>query len=97
VPLIPWHGYLNDNSVNKIPHSFRGKILKEATADSRPDSGTASLLFEINMWMWRNGRTLFGQISLDSVEKAVDSSVELHKKSVQNSAGIQGTWPPSWR
>ncbi len=57
VLLIPC--YLNGNSVNTIPRSFRGKIPKEATADSRPDSGTGSRLFEINMWLWRYGRNFF--------------------------------------
>jgi hypothetical protein len=28
----------------------------EAAADSRPDSGIGSRLFEINIWMWRYGR-----------------------------------------
>jgi hypothetical protein len=37
LPLIPC--YLNGNSVNTIPRSFRSKISKEATADFRPDSG----------------------------------------------------------
>jgi hypothetical protein len=35
VPLIPC--YLNCNSVNKIPHCFRGKIPREAAADHRQD------------------------------------------------------------
>jgi hypothetical protein len=47
VPLIPF--YLNGNSVDTIPHCFRGKIPREAAADSRPDSGMGSRLFEINM------------------------------------------------
>ncbi len=47
VPLIPC--YLNGNSVNTIPHCFRGKIPREAAADSRPDSGTGIRLFEINI------------------------------------------------
>jgi hypothetical protein len=76
VPLIPC--YLNGNSVNSIPHCFRGKIPREASADSRPDSGTGSRLFEINMWMWRYGRTFPRQIS-------VDQAVELRKKRVQES------------
>jgi hypothetical protein len=66
VPLIPC--YLNGNSVNTIPHCFRGKIPREAAADSRPDSRTGSLLFEINMWMWRHGRTFPSQISEDEAE-----------------------------
>ncbi len=75
VPLIPC--YLKGNSVNSIPHCFRGKIPREASADSRPDSGTGSRLFEI-MWMWRYGSTFPRQIS-------VDQAVELRKKRVQES------------
>jgi hypothetical protein len=66
------------NSVNTIPHCFRGKIPREAAADSRPDNGTGSRLFEINMWMWRYGRTFPRQIS-------VDQAVEFRKKRVQQS------------
>jgi hypothetical protein len=65
VPLIPC--YLNGNSVDTIPHCFRGKIPREAAADSRPNSGTGSRLFEVNMWMWRYGRTFPRQISVESV------------------------------
>jgi hypothetical protein len=55
VPLIPC--YLNGNTSNTIPHRYRGAIPAEAAADSRPDSGTGSRLFEINIWMWSYGRT----------------------------------------
>jgi hypothetical protein len=41
--------------------------------------------YEINIWMWRYGRTFPRQIS-------VEQAVELRKKRVQDSAGIQGTW-----
>ncbi len=72
MPLITC--YLNGNSVNTIPRSVRGKIPKEATTDSRPDIGTGSRLFEINMcMMWRWGRTFPRQIS-------VERAVELRKK-----------------
>ncbi len=64
------------NSVNTIPHCFRGKIPREAAADSRPDNGTGRRQFEINMWMWRNGRMCPRQISVD---------VEFCKKRVQES------------
>ena len=62
----------------EIPHCFRGKIPREAAVDSRPDSGTGSRLFEINMCMWRYGRTFPRRIS-------VDQAVELRKKRVQES------------
>ena len=76
VPLIPC--YLNGNSVNTIPHCFRGKIPREAAADSRSDNGTGSRLFQLNMWMWRYGRTFPRQIS-------VDQAVVVLKKRVQES------------
>ncbi len=56
VPLIPC--YLNGNASNHtIQYRYRGAIPAEAAADSRPDNGTGSRLFEINIWMWRYGRT----------------------------------------
>ena len=61
----------------EIPHCLRGKIPREAAVDSRPDSGTGSRLFEINMWMWRYGRTFPRQIS-------VDQAVEFRKKGRRN-------------
>jgi hypothetical protein len=67
-------------SVNTIPHCSRGKIPRDAAADSRPDSGTGSRLFEINMWMWHYGRTFHRQITVDQLE-----AVELRKKRVQES------------
>ena len=71
VPLIPC--YLNGNTRNTIPHKYRGAVPAEAAADSRQDSGTGSRLFEINIWMWRYGRTFPREI-------AVADSVELRKK-----------------
>jgi hypothetical protein len=57
VPLIPC--YLDGNTSNTIPHTgmYSGAIPAEAAADSSTDSGTGSRLFEINIWMWRYGRT----------------------------------------
>ena len=76
VPLIPC--YLNGNTRNTIPHKYRGAVPAEAAADSRPDSGTGSRLFEINIWMWRYGRTFPREI-------AVADSVELRKKRLAES------------
>ena len=76
VPLIPC--YLNENTRNTIPHKYRGAIPAEAAADSRQDSGTGSLLFEVNIWMWRYGRTFPRVIS-------VADSIEMRKKRIQES------------
>ncbi len=54
------------------------KIPKEAAADSRPGSGTGSRLFEINMSVWRYGRTFPRQFF-------VEQAVEVRKKRVQES------------
>ena len=66
-------------------------------AISRPDSGTGSRLFEVNVWMWRYGRTFPREIT-------VEQAVELRKKRVQEStaghealklcgAGMLRPWP----
>ena len=76
VPLILC--YLNGNTCNTIPHKYRGAIPAEAAADTRQDSGTGSRLFEINIWMWRYGRTFPREIT-------VADSVELRKKRLVDS------------
>ena len=76
VPLIPC--YLNGNTCNTIPYKYRGAIPAEAAADSRPDSGTGSRLFEVNIWMWRYGRIFPRDI-------AVADSVELRRRRLAES------------
>jgi hypothetical protein len=67
VPLIPC--YLNGNTMNSIPHKYRSQIPREEAADSRPDSWTCSRLFEVNIWMWRYGRTFLSEISVEQAVK----------------------------
>ncbi len=78
VPLIQC--YLNGNTANTIQHKYRSRIPREAAADSRPNSGTGCRLFdsEVNVWMWRYGRTFPREIT-------VAQAVELQKKRVQES------------
>ena len=67
VPLIPC--YLKGNSHNTIPFSLRQHVPNGAAADSRQDSGTGSRLFEVNIWMWRYGRSFPRKVSvMDAVE-----------------------------
>ena len=61
-----------------IPHSFRQNVPDGAAADSRPDSGTGSRLFEVNIWMWRYGRAFPRKISVEDAE-------EMRRKRVQES------------
>ena len=67
VPLIPC--YLKGNSHNTIPFSLRQHVPNGAAADSRQDSGTGSRLFEVNIWMWRYGRSFPRKVPvMDAVE-----------------------------
>ena len=74
VPLLPC--YLKRNTVNTIPYSCRSQIPRGATADSRPDSGAGSRLFEVNIWMWQYGRPFQRKFS-------VEEAVAMRKKRVQ--------------
>ena len=56
VPMIPC--FLEGQSVNTIPHSYRGRDLSGATADSSPGKGNGATLWEVQLWMWRYGRSL---------------------------------------
>jgi hypothetical protein len=67
VPLMPC--YLKENLLNTIPHSLRHAVPAGAAADSRPDSGTGSRLFEVNIWMWRYGRAFPRKISVEDAEE----------------------------
>ena len=77
VPLLPC--YLKGNTVNTIPHSCRSQIPRGAAADSRPDNGTGSRLFEVNIWMWKYGRPFQRKYSVE------EAAVALRKKRVQES------------
>ena len=59
---------------------YRGATPAWAAADSRPDRGTGSRLFdpEVNIWMWRYGRT-FPQ------EFSVADAVAMRKERIQKS------------
>jgi hypothetical protein len=69
VPLIPC--YLRGNRTPTIPFSFRGDsaLGRYAVADERPDSGSGSKLFELNVWMWKYGRAHPRQVSVTATEK----------------------------
>ena len=69
VPLMQC--YLKGNLHNTIPHSLRNNVPAGAAADSRPNSGTGSRLFEVNMWpgMWSYRRALPRKISVENAEE----------------------------
>ena len=79
-----WRMFLDEclscqgNTVNTIPHSCRSQIPKGAAADSRPDSGKGSRLFEVNIWMWKYERPFPRMFS-------VEEAVALRKRGCRNS------------
>jgi hypothetical protein len=61
--------YLKGNLRNTIPHSLWHAVPAGAAADSRPDSGTGSRLFEVNIWMWCFGRAFPRKNSVEDAEE----------------------------
>ena len=60
-------------------HTSTGELyLQKQLQIQDPDSGTGSRLFEINIWMWRYGRTFPREIT-------VSDSVDLRKKRLVDS------------
>ena len=76
VPLILC--FLRGNKNNTILHFLRYDVPDGAAADSRHDSGTESLLYEVNVWMWNYGRVFPRKISVAYAE-------EMRQKRVQDS------------
>ncbi len=73
VPLLPC--YMMGNKQNTIPHALQYHVPNGAAADSRPNSGTGSRLFEVNIWMWRKGRVFPRKISVKDAEEMLRSRV----------------------
>ena len=67
IPLIPC--YMDGQTHATIPHRFSRVNLGGAIADTRPDNGTGSRLYELNHWMWRYGRSLPRTMSVADSEK----------------------------
>jgi len=78
VPLMPC--FVAGNKHPTLPHSIGSR--QGAVADSRPDAGNGSRLFEVSPWMWRYGR---GQPRMVSVGEA-----EARRKERMSEARRQG-------
>ena len=66
--MIP--SFAAGNAHPTIPHSFRGRQLAGGMADTQPNRGNGSRLYEVNLWMWRYGR---GQERKVSVRKCMEA------------------------
>jgi len=68
-PLIPC--FLDGNSTNTIPHSKRKESSRfpNGKCDSHPEAGNGSLVFEVNMPLWRFGRGKSRSMSVQEAEE----------------------------
>ena len=84
-PLTPC--FLDGNSTNTIPHSKRSESgnFPHGKCDSQPGAGNGSLVYEVNMPLWRFGR---GKSRRMSVEDAVkERSVRIEEGRRQGRTG----------
>ncbi len=78
VPLLPC--YMMGNKQNTIPHALRYHVPTGAAADSRPNSGTDSRLFDVNIWMWRYGRAFPRKITVKDAQEMQRSRVAEYRR-----------------
>ena len=68
-PLIPC--FIDGNTHPTIPYKFKNsRLLGSASADTQPDRGNGSRLYEVNLWLWRYGRGQPRTMSIDEAEAA---------------------------
>ena len=70
--MIP--SFVAGNAHPTIQHRFRGRRLGGGMADTQPNRGNGSSLYEVNLWMWRYGR---GQERKVSVQKCMEARAKL--------------------
>ena len=73
IPYIPYH--MDGQKHPTIPYRFRKENLGGAIADSRPDNGTGSRLYELNIWLWNYGRSLPRPISVADTDKVLQKGM----------------------
>jgi hypothetical protein len=67
-PLIPC--FIGGNRHPTIPHRFKDdRRLGDASADTQRDRGNGSRLYELNIWMWRYGRSRPRMVSIAEAER----------------------------
>ena len=67
-PLIPC--FIGGNSYPTIPYSFKDdRRLGSASADTQRNRGNGSRLYEVNIWMWRDGRGCPRMVSITEAER----------------------------
>ena len=78
-PLIPC--FIDGNTHPTIPCKFKNsRILGTASADTQPDGGNGSRLYEVNLWLWRYGRGQPRTMSIEEAEAARQDRVNEAKK-----------------
>ena len=75
-PLTPC--FLDGNSTNTIPHSKRSESrnFPHGKCDSQPGAGNGSLVYEVNMPLWRFGRGKSRGMSVEDAAKERSARIE---------------------
>ena len=69
IPLIPC--YMDGQKHPAVPNRLRKSESGGAIPDSKPDNGTGSRLYELNVWLWNHGRSLPWPISVAETDEIV--------------------------
>ncbi len=78
-PIIPC--FIDRTTHPTIPYKFKNsQILRTASADTQPDRGNGSRLYEVNLWMWRYGRGEPRTMSIEEAEATRQDRVSKARK-----------------
>ena len=68
-PLVPL--FLQGNSTATIPHGMRNlrSRFPNGRADTQPDKGDGSRIYEVNNWLWEFGRGMPRRMSVAATER----------------------------
>ena len=73
-PLVPL--FLRGNSTATIPHgmrNLRAQKFPNGRADTQPNKGDGSRIYEVNTWMWEFGRGMPRRMSVASAQRLRDA------------------------
>ena len=77
--------FIDGNTHPTIPYKFKnsrllGSAASSASANTQPDRGNGSRLYEVNLWLWRYGRGQPRTMSIEEAEAARQDRVSEARK-----------------
>jgi hypothetical protein len=69
VVLAPFPYFIDGDTHPTIPFKFKdSRLLGTASADTQKDRGNGSRIYEVNLWLWRYGRSQPRTMSIEEAE-----------------------------